>query len=346
MVTKSRCVLTVSAIAAYSIVMICFYQRHWEHDMLLPDETDDYTKVRVSVVVPVYNSRDFLVPCLKSLFTQTLPGIEYIFVDDNSTDNSAQLIEDYVTSHHITRPVRIIHNPSNIGPGPTRNAGIDVARGEYVGFVDPDDWVNKGFYEGLYKAATANKSRPYDIAKGSLLKPIGKRHIRLRHRPIPVNGRKHRVYEMFYWQHPTGIFRRSLLDKHPDARYGNKTVGEDIYFLFTVGFYAQNITFTNSSKYYYRVKDGSLSRQDKASFYRNFIGSEKAIMEFYFKHIKSNETGNEFLLVRSDRLHKGIKKLEDLYSKTQNKEFLGLVDEHLKLIDKINSYINGTLTYL
>ena len=341
MVTKSKCVLAVFVVAAYLITATCFYQRHWGYNRKISDPM----KISVSVVVPVYNSRDFLVPCLNSLFTQTLPGIEYIFVDDNSSDNSTQVIKNYITRHHIARPVQILHNPSNIGPGPTRNAGIDAAHGEYVGFVDPDDWVNKEFYEGLYKAATANKSSPYDIAKGTLFGTKKRRTWKMESKPISVNGRKHRVYETFHWQHYTGIFRRSLLVKHPDARYGNMSVGEDIYFLLTVGFYAQNITFTDSSKYYYRFRDGSLSRQDKASFYRNFVETEEALLSFYFRHIKSNETGNEFLLVRRYKLHKGIKKLRSLYTKTHNKEFLVLVDGHLKLVDKINSYINGTLTH-
>lgn len=108
------------------------------------------SKPKLSVIVPIYNVEAYLADCLDSLLAQTLDGIEVIAVDDGSTDNSGAIADRYAEIH---RNVVAVHR-KNGGLGPARNTGIEHAHGEYVGFLDSDDWVEPNMYEHLYTFAS------------------------------------------------------------------------------------------------------------------------------------------------------------------------------------------------
>ena len=116
-------------------------------------------KIKISVVIPVYNVEPFIKQCLDSLINQTLKEIEIILVDDCSTDSSGEICDEYAAKDNR---VVVIHNKKNIRQGLSRNKGIEIAKGEYIGFVDPDDWVDLDFFEKLYNTAKKNNS---DIVK-------------------------------------------------------------------------------------------------------------------------------------------------------------------------------------
>lgn len=101
----------------------------------------------ISLVVPVYNVENFLERCITSLVNQTFENIEIILVNDGSTDNSLSICEHY---KEIDSRIVVI-NQQNQGLSAARNAGINIARGRYICFVDSDDWVNEKYLEILYK---------------------------------------------------------------------------------------------------------------------------------------------------------------------------------------------------
>lgn len=104
----------------------------------------------VSVIVPMYNVEAYLGACVDSVLSQTLAEIELVLVDDGSPDRCGEMAEEYALQDSR---VRVVHR-ENGGLGPARNSGLAVARGEYVGFVDSDDWVEPDMFEGLYRAAS------------------------------------------------------------------------------------------------------------------------------------------------------------------------------------------------
>jgi glycosyltransferase involved in cell wall biosynthesis len=108
---------------------------------------------KISVIIPVYNTAPYLRRCLDSVCSQTLPDIEIICVNDGSTDNSLDILNEYAAKD---KRAKVINFPENKGVSAARNAGIDAAQGEYVGFVDSDDAVLPDFYENLYKNAKEN----------------------------------------------------------------------------------------------------------------------------------------------------------------------------------------------
>lgn len=104
---------------------------------------------KVSIIVPIYNVEKYIHRCIDSLINQTLADIEIILVDDESPDNCPKICDEYALKD--TR-IKVIHK-KNEGLGLTRNAGIEIATGEYVAFIDSDDWVDLTMYETLYNTA-------------------------------------------------------------------------------------------------------------------------------------------------------------------------------------------------
>ena len=116
---------------------------------------------KVSVIIPVYNTEKYLEKCLESVCNQTLSDIEIICINDCSTDNSLEILNRYAADDER---IKIINFPENRGAAAARNAGIDVATGEYIGFVDSDDYPDLDFYEKLHNRA---KETGADVAKGN-----------------------------------------------------------------------------------------------------------------------------------------------------------------------------------
>lgn len=107
----------------------------------------------ISVIVPVYNSSEYLKTCIDSILAQTFIDFELILIDDGSTDNSGQIIDDFATKDN-----RIFaFHQTNSGQAAARNFGIKKAKSEWICFIDSDDVVNPYYLEFLYKAATENK---------------------------------------------------------------------------------------------------------------------------------------------------------------------------------------------
>lgn len=107
--------------------------------------------MKVSIIVPVYNSSKYLKSCLDSLVNQTLDEIEIIAIDDCSTDNSLDILREY--EDRFPNKIKVFHNDKNLGQSATRNRGISVATGEYIGFLDSDDYVNFDMYKTMYEGA-------------------------------------------------------------------------------------------------------------------------------------------------------------------------------------------------
>lgn len=100
----------------------------------------------ISVIVPVYNVEKYLNQCLDSIIAQTWRNLDIILVDDGSTDNSGAICDEYARTD--TR-IKVIHK-ENGGLSAARNTGLDIARGEFIGFVDSDDWIEPNMFEDLY----------------------------------------------------------------------------------------------------------------------------------------------------------------------------------------------------
>lgn len=251
----------------------------------------------VSVIIPVFKVEKYIEKCIASLLTQTLGNdIEFIFVDDLGKDGSMEIVEKY---SKFDPRIRIITNTANIGAGASRNVGIAAARGEYLGFVDPDDWVSPTFYERLFTAA---KSGDYDVSKGKMVEIMENsnsfRHTNLndgitnkinkvKSNNLTNNGNdgsSFNVFELFTYQHQTGLFKKSVIEANPGLiRYGESYSGEDITFLLTYGFFARSIVCVDEAWYYYFVRHNSASNDLSYEFLKGDFESMNDRFDFIEK---------------------------------------------------------------
>ena len=109
--------------------------------------------IKLSVIVPIYNAEKYLVQCLDSIVKQTLKDIEIILIDDGSTDGSAEICKNYLSDSRVS-----YYHKENEGLAAARDDGMMRANGEYIGFVDSDDWIKPDMYEKMYNAAKSNDS--------------------------------------------------------------------------------------------------------------------------------------------------------------------------------------------
>ncbi|MDR1360970.1 MAG: glycosyltransferase [Rickettsiales bacterium] len=183
---------------------------------------------RVSIIVPCYNVAEFLERGIGSLSQQTLPDIEIICVNDASTDDTLQVLE--MLALHDQRII-IIDLAENGGVGHARNVGIESARGEFVGFMDPDDFVDPDFYRTLYDAA---KSHNLNVAVGNIklhtFKVKNEENIPV---IIPEHGRKMSKFkksEAFFNYHYTAIYNREFLNRENIRYPEGMSLDEDTIF--------------------------------------------------------------------------------------------------------------------
>ena len=222
--------------------------------------TNHDNSITVSVILPVYNVAPWIGNCIDSLKRQKLHGLEFIFVDDCSTDDSLAIVREFAAEDSR---VIVVQNDENMGPGPSRNRGIDMARGEYLSFIDPDDWISDDFYDVLYGKA---KERDCDIAKAAHLEVedsseethiptssdfINKQIAYRKRDGLPL-------YCVFSSAHQSAIYKSSLFS-NTDIRYGASSAGEDSVFLLKVCTSTESIVVTDTPTYYYRRRYGSVT---------------------------------------------------------------------------------------
>ena len=131
-------------------------------------------KIKVSVIIPVYNTEDYLKECIESLVNQTLREIEILIVNDGSTDSSLEIMKEFKNKYpNIIK----IFDKVNGGQASARNYALPFAQGEYLGFVDSDDWVDSTMYEEMYeKAELHNEDGAWQMIFGVNTIPSHRRH--------------------------------------------------------------------------------------------------------------------------------------------------------------------------
>lgn len=258
---------------------------------LINFDCSDNDFIKVSIVIPVYNAEQFLRECIESCVNQTLKEIEVICVNDGSTDDSLQILKEYAEKD---KRVKII-NKENAGYGHSMNIGMDMAKGEYIGIVESDDFVEPNMYELLYDAAEKNG---VDFAKGDFYRfiEIDGKYDR-RYLKSAYNSYYNRVIdpreniEAFHFNMQTwsGIYKRSFLREN-NIRH-NETPGasfQDNGFYFFTYCNAKSVFYINSPVYNYRFDNPNSSVHNKGK--TDMIKREFDYIQEYIKDNRLNET--------------------------------------------------------
>jgi len=234
-------------------------------------------KVKVSVIIPVYNVEPFIRHCLDSLINQTLKEIEIILINDFSTDDSGLICDEFAEKDPR---VVAIHNKRNLKQALSRNRGIELAKGEYVGFVDPDDWVEQDYYEKLYKKA---KKGDYDIVKAESIMTypdgIRKKQNRLNKKIKKGLLNDMTIFQLFTSEHCTAIYKRQILIQN-NIRYPDIRSGEDLIFLLYVTYFSKSIALISHAYYYYRQHQQSIVAIKDEQYFESILKYFQLQLEF------------------------------------------------------------------
>lgn len=242
--------------------------------------------VKVSIIVPVFNARDYIIPCIESLISQTIDDLEILLVDDHGTDDSIAAARNYLKAYTSSKSFLFLETPVNSGPGAARNLGIEAATGEYVAFVDSDDWVERDFCESIYKAASRKDA---DIAFCHLLQDnVREGHSVELHNPRVSSGvfsqKEHKLFlSRFVSYFTTFLYRREFLISN-DLRFPQTSSSEDSCFLASCILAAQRIASVDKPLYHYVKHIHSLSNKVDPTKYRQKLNSFDA----FFGYAKNN----------------------------------------------------------
>lgn len=222
--------------------------------------------VKVSVVVPVYNSEKYLKQCIDSILAQTLKDIEIICVDDGSTDKSDRILDDYVLAD---ARVKVLHQ-ENKGYGAAMNTGIAEAAGRYIGIVESDDCILPEMYETLYDAAEPDgievlKSEAYYwYESAGYRKRIHRESLEAYFDRNLYDFDRNTFFD-FYMNIWTGIYKRELLEREEIRFHESEGASyQDNGFWMLTMMYCKSAKWLNRAFYLYRQDNEESSIKSKA----------------------------------------------------------------------------------
>lgn len=237
---------------------------------------------KVSIIIPVYNAEKYLRQCLDSVVNQTLKDIEIICVNDGSPDNSLEILQEYAKKDDR---IKII-NKVNGGVSSARNVGLEVAQGEFIGFVDSDDYIDLNYYENLYNRAKVTCS---DIVVAEYIYRFRdkKKKVFLKVDKSVVTTNVKEKFECLYLPDfcylGNKIYKRDFLE----VRFPEGVTYEDIYFTTHVLAQDGRMAVAENATYYYRNNADSIVN-DTSSLNNYFY--HKAMAYFYkFLHEQNIE---------------------------------------------------------
>ena len=244
---------------------------------------------QVSIIVPVYDVEDYLSRCLDSILAQTLKEWECICVDDGSPDGCGQILDEYAAKD--ARFV-VIHK-ENGGTSSARNAGLDAARGEYIGFVDPDDWIESETYEAALEAARRTDA---DIVQWRRIQEKLNKSTPIIDLPEGVFdiAQNPQYFTLKIWDK---LFRREFILENGLRFPAGVRLGEDRPFSFKCYVLAKKLYFINRALYHYNcTRDDSQSSNQTESMILGEVEQIKSLCDFVADKCKDNADGYSKLL--------------------------------------------------
>ncbi len=215
----------------------------------------------LSIIIPVYNTEEYLAECINSILEQTCSNWELILVDDGSTDNSGVICDDF--AQRDSR-IKVLHT-ENGGASHARNTGIEHVTGEWISFIDSDDWISSDYVDTI-----ANINEDYDIVYFNLVKKFSNGFDNYLHTPsLTSNDRKGTEDILFQLKYgPLGDifgwtcakFYKSSIIKENNIRFVEElTFREDEIFTMQYCIHINSIKLIDKYLYYYRIRDNGLT---------------------------------------------------------------------------------------
>lgn len=208
---------------------------------------------KISVIVPIYKSEQYVERCIKSLMEQSLDSIQYIFVNDCTPDRSLEIVSKVIDKYpQKEKDILIISNKINLGPSATRNTGIIHAQGEFVAFCDSDDWIDSTMYEILYKKCL-NENADIAFCDLNLVKKNGSKTSFCCYASHYEDKKSFiRSFISSKWTPLMNcIIKKELIDNYNISLPLDITYCEDFHFMIRALYYASKVTKVNACLYNY-----------------------------------------------------------------------------------------------
>ena len=228
---------------------------------------------KISIIIPFYNVENYIEKCIKSVKNQTFTDFECILIDDESPDNSKQIAEKLIENDSRFK----IISQLNKGLGGARNTGLDNAKGEWIAFLDSDDWWHFDFLEKMYYYATKN----------SVIMSINSSL------PAGIYTNKEQLI-FFYLTYPTAwnkFYKKQLWET---IRFPEKVYYEDLSTIFQLVFNAERIGFIDDAPICYNLREGSITKH----FSRRQLSDKIAIFSIIKQKLEEKEVENKDELLK------------------------------------------------
>ncbi len=284
-------------------------------------------KPLISVIVPVYNVEKWLNKCVDSILAQTYKNIELILVDDGSPDRCGEICDEYAKKD---KRVRVIHK-ENARQGAARNSGLDIAKGDYIGFVDSDDYIAPDMYEVMLSRMTEHNAdmavcgfyniSPYRAVAGSTHDGV----------LVMDNREAMKTYYSTNLIHCTvwnKLYKSRLWE---DLRFPEKIFREDEYVFYRALANAEKVVHIGEAKYYYTIREGS---SEHGGFRLDFLISNESIDRQY-DYIKKNYPELEDTL--------WDKRIEERYSLIKNMVISGVDKKYKNEYDDMIEFLKSNI---
>lgn len=280
------------------------------------------SKIKLSIIIPCYNVEKYVEKCINSLIAQTLDNIEIIVVNDGSKDNTLKILKKYGKENSNIKLI----DKKNAGVSAARNDALKIAKGEYIGFLDSDDWVEKDMFEKMYNKAI-NENLDIVACDTNAVYPdkniIIKSNVSRTSTPEELMINAYAVI----WNK---IYKKELLNGITFKE--GMTFCEDVLFLYKVYSRVKKVGSIDEALHYYLQREGSLTYTYDKKLYQ-LIDSLDNVVEFYKKENKLKKYHDEIEYSYVRYLYATfIKRL----AKTKNKE------EFKKGVSYVINKVNST----
>lgn len=233
-------------------------------------------KAKISIIVPVYNVEKYIDRCIQSILAQTYTNFELILVDDGSPDKCGKICDEYAKKD---MRIKVIHK-KNGGLGDARNCGLSIATGEYIGFIDSDDYIESDMYEKLINACIEKKSDiavcgRYDVVDGKLKK-------RFSFEGTKVLSNSEAIKAILTTNNIDSsacdkLFRKKLFE---NIRFPKGKLNEDIYVMTKIISNSNRVVHIGESKYYYDHRPNSITTKCFSNRNMDSVEAAKEVLEY------------------------------------------------------------------
>lgn len=236
--------------------------------------------VRLSIIIPVYNVSKYLNECLKSLIEKNRQDYEIILVNDGSTDNSAYICEQYSREYEQIQ----FYSKENSGVSDTRNMGIDLSNGEYLAFIDADDYVENGYIDKIislldYKADIYIYGYYEQNEKGIFKKEVTRRKSGMQEMNSAICEN---IFSELHYQVWNKIFKAEIVKEKGIKFDSNLRISEDLKFWVDYFYYISNLYILDKPIYYYRYNENGAVRKKSLDVFKQIDTVFKAQKRLLF----------------------------------------------------------------